>query len=71
MATGLTGWLSWRKGTKKNKGLRGIALINDTQVKATAKVLVFACRIDKTFGNRTTSESHTETKREHQQESHI
>ena len=30
MATDLIGWFSWRKGTKKNRGLRSIALINDT-----------------------------------------
>lgn len=65
MATDLIGWLSWRKGTKKNRGLRGIVLINDTQVKA--KVLIFACSMDKTFGDRVTSQSHTEVKREHQQ----
>lgn len=62
MATDLIGWLSWRKSTKKSRGLRGIALIIDTQVKATAKVLIFACNMNKNFGNKATSEPHTEMK---------
>lgn len=65
MATDLIGWLSWRKGTKKNRGFRGIALIKDTRVKTTAKVLVFSGRVCETFDN--TFESHTEMKRKHQQ----
>lgn len=41
MLTDLIDWLSGRNGTIKNRGLRGIALINDTQVKTTAKILIF------------------------------
>lgn len=50
-----------------NRRFRGIALINDTQVKITAKVLIFSGSMPKMFDNSINSESYTERKRKHQQ----
>lgn len=54
-----------------NRRFRGIALINDTQVKITAKVLIFSGSMPKMFDNSINSESYTERKRKHQQQTDI